>query len=97
MRYIKFFGNAGFCGTSVEIYDLFLDEMTDEELNDLADEKYQELGELYEYLATQEYDEEDYDTQEDFEEALNQAIEWYWEDVYVGWKEVTEEEYKDNA
>ena len=97
MRYIKFFGSASFCGTDVEIYDLFLGETTDEELDDLAYEKRQELGESYEYLATQGYDEEDYDTQEDFEEALNQAIEWYWESVYVGWEEVTEEEYYDNV
>ena len=97
MRYIKFYGSAGFCGTDEEVYDLFLDETTDEELDDVAEEKYRELGESYEYLATQEYDEEDYETVEDFEEALDQAIEWYWEDVYVGWEEVTEEEYRDNV
>lgn len=97
MRYIRFFGDTQFCGTTFEIYDLFLDEMTDEELNDLADEKRQELGESYEYLATQGYDEEDYDSREEFEEAWNQAVEWYWEDVYVGWEEVTEEEYYENV
>lgn len=97
MRYIKFFGSACFCGTDEEVYDLFLDETTDEELDDIAEQKRRELGESYEYLATQGYDEEDYDSEEDFEEALDQAIEWYWEDVYVGWEEVTEEEYKDNV
>ncbi len=97
MRYIKFFGSAGFCGTNEEVYDLFLDETTDEELDDIAEQKRGELGESYEYLADAGYDEEDYPTVEDFEEAVNQAIEWYWEDVYVAWEEVTEEEYYDNV
>jgi hypothetical protein len=97
MKYIKFFGSAGFCGTDEEVYDLFLDGITDEELDDTAEEKRRELGESYEYLATQGYDEEDYDIEDDFEEALDQAIEWYWENVSVGWEEVTEEEYRDNV
>ena len=73
MRYIKFFGSASFCGTDEEVYDLFLDETTDEELDDIAEEKRRELGESYEYLATQEYDEEDYDSEEDFEEVAEET------------------------
>ena len=97
MRYIKFYGNAGFCGTDFEEYDFFLDEFTDEELDDAAETMRQQFGESYEYLATQGYDEEDYDTEEDFEEALDQAVEWYWDSVWVAWEEVTEEEYRDNV
>ena len=97
MRYIKFYGSAGFCGTDFEEYDFFLDEFTDEELDDAAETMRQQFGESYEYLADAGYDEEDYPTVEDFEEAVNQAIEWYWEDVWVAWEEVTEEEYRDNV
>lgn len=96
MKYVKFYGSAGFCGTNYEEYEAFEDSVTEEEIQEISNDKGQNNGEDYEYLATQGYDEEDYDSLEDFEEAQQMAIESYWEDCEDGWVYVTEEEYYEN-
>lgn len=96
MRYIKFYGNAGYCGTDYEDYEAFDDSVEDKELDDISSDKIRDWGEGYEYLATSCFDEDDYATEEDAETAREELIESYWEDCEDGWVEVSEEEYLEN-
>lgn len=96
MRYIKFSGDAGYCGTNLEQYEAFEDSITDEELDEYADDLAHDLGDDYEYIAMQGIDEDDFDSEEDYEYALEEAQENYRADVYCIWTEVSEEEYLEN-
>lgn len=96
MRYIKFRGNAGYCGTDLEQYEAFEDSMTNEALDEYASDLAHEHGDGYEYLATQGIDEDDFDSEEDYECALEEAQDNYWADVYCTWEEVSKEEYEEN-
>lgn len=96
MRYIKFSGNAGYCGTDLEQYEAFEDSTTNEALDEYAGDLAHEHGDGYEYLATQGIDEDDFDSEEDYEYALEEAQDNYWADVYCTWTEVSEEEYLEN-
>ena len=98
MKYYRFFGNAGYSGTDYEEYFVFNDDtISTEQLEDIADGERQQLGEGYEYLATSGMYEDDYDTLEDFEEAIAQEEEWFWENVWVSFEEVTREEFLENG
>ena len=52
MKYVKFYGSAGFCGTNYEEYEAFSDDVTEEEIQEASNDKGQWNGDGYEYLAT---------------------------------------------
>jgi hypothetical protein len=98
MKYYRFFGDAGYCGTGYEEYYAFHDDtISREQLEDIADEERRILGEGYEYPATSGISEDDYDTLEDFEEAITLEVEWFWENVWISFEEVSKEEYLENV
>lgn len=97
MRYIKFFGDAGYCGTDYEEYEVFDDTVRNKELDDISEDKIRDWGEGYEYLALQGFDEDDYDSEEDMEEAKADLFQDFWENCTDGWIEVSEEEYLECA
>ena len=97
-RYIRFFAECGYAGCDEEWYGKYDDGVTNSEL----DKKAEELGENhcahYEYMHTQDINEDDYETLDDFEIALADAIDDYWDNmVHWGWEIISEEEFYDNA
>jgi hypothetical protein len=53
---------------------------------------------MYEDMHTNDIDEDDYETYEDYENALAEACEEYWESyAQWGWEEISEEEFYDNV
>lgn len=93
MRYFKIWVDTPYCGT----YDCQLFALDEKEsIEDLKKEE-ENFAEnhfvLYDYLAESEVYEEDYDTYEDFEIALADAIEEYWSSCSSGIEEITYEEF----
>lgn len=93
MRYFKMWVDTPYCGT----YDcqLFaLDEKESIEDLKIEEENFAEnYFDSYSYLAEEEVCEEDYDTFEDFEVGLVEAIEEYWSSCSSGLEEITYEEF----
>ena len=86
MRYIHFWGNAGFAGTDYDKLATFPDDTPDSHIQEYSDELAGDNAETYEYLAT--------GWEGDFESE--QEREDYYEDALCscGWTEVSKEEYK---
>lgn len=85
MRYIRFFGDAGYAGTDYETYHVYDDNRTDEELDQISEEFGQLNGEEYTYLHT--------GWDGDFTNEEDEDL--YWQDVTNNWEEVTKEEYNE--
>ena len=94
MRYIKFEGGTGFCGRDFTEFYVFEDTVKDFELDSLADEYARDNGESYLDIED-DYNicREDFDSEEEYEDAYYQAEEWYFEDCYCDWEEITREEF----
>jgi hypothetical protein len=94
MVYIKFYADTFYCGTSAVEYRKF--EKMDE---DLFETMAQEFGnanaESYEYLAENDVNPDDYDTEDDYDVACAEARDAFWEECSYGWEEVTREEYEE--
>lgn len=94
MRYIKFEGGTGFCGCDFTEFHIFEDSVKDSELDDLADEYARDNAEFYLDIENDySIDREDYENEEAYENAYYQAEEWYFEDCYCSWTELSKEEY----
>lgn len=93
MKYFKIWVDTPYCGT----YDcqLFaLDEKESIEDLKIEEEIFAENHfDSYSYLAEEGVYEEDYDTLEDFEIGLANAIEEYWNSCGSGIEEITYEEF----
>ena len=94
MRYIKFEGGTGFCGRDFTEFEVFEDSIKDSKLDNIADEYARDNGESYldiekDYCIYR----EDFESEEEYEDAYCQAEEWYFEDCYCNWTELTREEY----
>lgn len=85
MRYIRFFGDAGYAGTDYETYHVYDDNRTDEELDQISEELGHLNGEDYAYLHT--------GWDEDFADEEDEDM--YWQDVTWNWEEVTKEAYNE--
>lgn len=89
MKYVRFYGNNGYCGTNYEEYVAFEDNVLEEEINNMSNEYAYENAEDYEYMKdawSPEYvSEEDED--------------WYYENAMesCGWNYCSEEEYRENT
>jgi hypothetical protein len=97
-RYIRFYAECGYAGCDGEWYGRFNADISDAELNDLAEEYGRPHCEGYEYIHTDGFDEEAYATEEDAQEALQELSEEYWENCATwGWEEISPEEFYDNV
>lgn len=94
MRYFKIWVDTPYCGT----YDCQLLALEDNDKIDrtLAEEEdifTHNFFDSFEYLAIEGIDEEDYDTYDDFEIALSDAIDEYWGGCSNGIDEISYEEF----
>lgn len=85
MRYIHFTGGNGYCGCDIDEYQTF-EDITDEELDTIADEKAMENGEQYEYVCTG-WDEE-FESEEERDD--------YYANCSCNWEEISKEEWEEN-
>lgn len=87
MKYIKFYGGNGYCGCDFEQYKVYEDEEVDEDfLNDVAEELGMDNAQSFEYVAV--------GWDNDFESE--EERDYYYENCYWSWEEVTKEEYEEN-
>ena len=93
MRYIKFEGGTAFCGCDFTELCVFDNSITDYELDNIADEYAAENGDSYINIE-RDYGiyREDFNNDEEYNDAFEQAVEWYWEDCYCNWTELSREE-----
>ena len=97
MRYIKFICDTPFCGADLEMYVAFEDDYTDENLDQYAADLAYENGESYEDIEGDYFIyREDYDTEEDYEEAIFEAESEYYSECSGDWEEVSYEEFLEN-
>ena len=98
-RYIRFFAECGYAGCDEEWYQRFNpDHVTDKDLDDFAEDMGREHCEHYEYLHTNDVDEDDYETYDDYETAFEEAVDDYWDNMaHWGWEEISPEEFYDNV
>lgn len=98
MKYIRFYATTGFCGGDTEEYWAFKKEINEKEMDKYADELVHTNGDSYFDLERFGYapDRDEYDSEEEYEEALAEAEEWYWEDCSGGWEYISKEEWEEN-
>ncbi len=98
MKYIRFYATTGFCGGDAEEYWAFKKEINEKEMDEYTDELIHTNGDSYFDLERFGYapDRDEYDSEEEYEEALAEAEEWYWEDCSGGWEYVSKEEWEEN-
>ncbi len=90
-RYIRFYGDAGYCGTEFEEYHLLRDVTNDDELNDMA------YGYALDNAADYNWCVEDMGIDLDDDDEYEAAIEDAQNNLSYGWEEVTKEEYEAEA
>lgn len=93
MRYFRFTSDCGYCGCDIDDYFEYPDNVTEEELLADVDDFARESQAGYEYLATEDISSDDYDTEEEYQQAIDDACEWFWADVSATYEEITKEEY----
>lgn len=86
MKYYKFTAETPFCGTDHEEYQTYEKELTEAELNEIADEICADNAESFEYLIS------GWDDEPTEEELAD-----YYADCHGSWVEITEEEYLENT
>lgn len=89
MKYVRFYGGNGYCGCDYEEYQVFEDDVPEDEIETYATELGYENAENYEYVVTgwnEDFETED-DRQEYYEDALS----------YCGWDYCTKEEFEENT
>jgi len=94
-KYIKVILSAGFCGTETEEYYAISEDLTTSLIDEVVGEIAHDWGESYSNLIEEVYP-EDYDSKEEYEEALAQAEEDFYANCSGDWYYVTKEEWKEN-
>lgn len=93
-RYVKLWADTDFCGTYDCAAFAYKEEDFSEKSLDLDAKLFGEtVFEGFAYLALEEINELDYETEEEYYEALNEAAEDYMSMCYCGWEEITYEEF----
>lgn len=89
MKYVRFYGNNGYCGCDYEEYVMFDDECPIEEIDDYSAQLAYENAESFEYIARGGWD-SDWESEDERE--------FYYEDAlsYCGWEYCTEKEFLKN-
>lgn len=92
-RYVKLWADTYYCGTYDCAAFAYKEEDFCENLLNLNAELFGEtVFDSYEYLATEEINMDDYETEEEYHEALEEAADEYISYCYCGWEEITYEE-----
>ena len=95
MHYYLFRKNTPYCGT--EDYEVVESDtpISVEDMKELRKEMARDHGEKYVYLVEQNFDdEENYDTEEDFQDALQDAIDSYYCDCECFLEDITTDKEK---
>lgn len=87
MRYIHFYGSAGYCGTDYHDFQVFDEDTEDYELNQISEDIAYDCAQSYSYLHT--------GWEGDFENEEDEEM--YYEDAmgYCGWAELSKQEWED--
>lgn len=94
MIYIKLWADTPYCGTSDVEYHRF-EEMDPDLFDVIAQEFGTTNAESYDYLAEDNVDPDDFETEDEYDVACSEAKEAFWDDCSYGWEVVTEEEYEE--
>lgn len=86
MRYIKFTGGNGYCGCDIEDYAAY-EDISDEELNNIAEIYALDNGSTYEYVATGWG--RDWECEEDRD--------YYYDGCWCIWEEISKEEFEESV
>lgn len=84
MRYIHFYGDAGYCGTDYHYFEEYPDGTSDGDIECDSDTYRQENSEGYEYLAT--------GWDDDFEDEADREA--YYDGACGHWDELSKEEWE---
>jgi len=88
MKYVRFYGDNGYCGCDYEEYISFEDNITEEEIEAYSNDIAYQNAESYEYMLTGRMNWENEDERESYyEDALS----------YCGWEYCTKEEFLENT
>ena len=97
MKYIKFSGGNGYCGCDFTQYEAFKDkDFSESNMEEWCSELAYDNAVSYNRFVEDGLDEDDYETEEEWIDARDQAYEDYYADAYCEWKEVTLQEYLEN-
>ena len=95
MKFIKFSCDVGYSGCDGVEYYIYPNSISNKELDDLSEEfAYAHAG-IYDYLATDEICEEDYDTEAEYEEEIEAQIDAYYEHLDYTYEELSPKEWLD--
>lgn len=98
MKYIKFYGGTAFCGEDFEYYEVVDDNLTDEDLDQMAaDYAYDNASSYEDVERDYQIDEDNYASYDDFEAACDEARDEYYGESYGHWEEITREEFLENG
>ena len=92
MKYYEIEGGTDYCGTDFTEY-IAVDD--NENILGIMEDMAVQNAEGYEYMCEIGMDEEDYDTEEDFETALEDAHDEFWGGIWGRVREITKEEFEE--
>ena len=98
MRYIKFYLSIGFCGCDDERYIAFKDNVADDEIDKYGIELAEDHADSYrdyERFGLMS-DRDEYDSEEEYDAAYQEAEETFNEGIESSWEEVDKEEWEEN-
>lgn len=94
-EYIEVISTCGYVGCEDYSYFEIEDNMTEEELSQFSYEVAVEAMEPYSYIGANNIEPDDFETEEEYEDALEQIAEDFSLTVFGEWRYITKEEYDD--
>lgn len=92
-KYIEVKSACEYVGCEDYSYFEIEDDMTEEELSQFSYEVATEAMEFYSYIRVDNIDPDDFETEEEYEDALDQETEDFFLGVFGEWRYITKEEY----
>ena len=96
MKYVRIECTVGYIGCDENYYLAFPDNWDDDQIEQYANELVDDNGQTWEYLAVEDINREDFETDEDYEHTLEDEVDSYWGNVGGYWEEITEDEWAEN-
>lgn len=93
MMYVKFEGGTGFCGETFEDFEVYKEDLTQEDLLEIAEDKA--IDNALMYYDCGNIEREDYNSQQEYEDALAEDEDNYLEGAYCSYTILTKEEYEE--
>lgn len=94
-EYIEVRSTCEYAGCEDYSYFEIEDNMTEEELSQFSYEVAVEAMEPYSYIGANNIEPDDFETEEEYEDALEQITEDFLQGVFGEWRYITKEEYDD--